>query len=158
MPRSAIGPMLLTRTGTFTSLASAGAVLLALTTGPAAATDLLFAPLSPNFGGNNPIAFQMAQYEKSLSATHAALHAAAARAAAVARQDPNQPFINAIISQLTGLVARNIAEKVANSQNGDAGTIQSGNVTITFVNSDGQLSVTITSPSGTTTLSVPTGG
>ena len=50
-----------------------------------------------------------------------------------------------------------IADKIVNSQNGDAGTIKSGNVAITYVNSDGQLSVTISSPTGSTTLVIPTG-
>ena len=38
------------------------------------------------------------------------------------------------------------------------GTIQSGNVVITYVNSDGQLNVTISSPTGSTMLSIPVGG
>ncbi|KQY27779.1 hypothetical protein ASD21_09145 [Caulobacter sp. Root1455] len=112
--------------------------------------------MSPNFGGFNPVAFQMAQYKKSLEAAEAAAEAAAARSATPS--DPNQAFINAIVSQLNGIVAQTIAQKIANAQPGQAGTVQSGSVTITYVNSDGQLSVTITSPTGTTTLVIPSGG
>ena len=134
-----------------------GSVALCLAAmGSAQATDLLFVPMSPNFGGNNTIAFQMAQFEKGLRDAKAAAQAAALKAATPA--DPSQQFANAIVSQLNGLVARQIAERIANSQPGQAGTIQSGNVSITFVNQDGQLSVTITTPTGTTNLSVPSGG
>lgn len=122
---------------------------------PAQATDLLFAPMSPNFGGNSAIAFQMAQFQKGLRDAKAAADAAAAKAATPV--DPSQQFANAIISQLNGLVAREIAQRIANSQPGQAGTIQSGNVTVTFVNADGQLNVIITTPTGTTSLSVPSG-
>jgi hypothetical protein len=54
-------------------------------------------------------------------------------------------------------VARDVALKIANSQNGDAGTIQSGSVSVTYVNADGQLNISINTPSGSTTLSLPTG-
>jgi hypothetical protein len=139
-------------------LTAGGAVALslALAATPCLATDLRYAPMSPNFGGFNPVAFQMAQYKKSLEAAEAAAEAAAARAGTPS--DPNQAFVNAIISQLNGIVAQTIAQRIANAQNGQAGTIQSGSVTITYINSDGQLSVTITSPTGTTTLVIPAGG
>ncbi len=138
-------------------MASAAAGLsLSLWATPGLSTDLRYAPMSPNFGGFNPVAFQMAQYEKSLKAAQAAADAAAARAAIPG--DPNQAFVNAIVSQLNGIVAQTIAQRIANAQNGQAGTIQSGSVTITYINSDGQLSVTITSPTGTTTLVIPAGG
>jgi hypothetical protein len=132
----------------------AAALSLSLSATPGLATDLRYAPMSPNFGGFNPVAFQMAQYKKSLEAAQDAAEAAANRPAA----DPNQAFVNAIVSQLNGIVAQTIAQKIANAQPGQAGTIQSGSVTITYVNSDGQLSVTITSPTGTTTLVIPSGG
>lgn len=122
---------------------------------PAAATDLHYVLQSPNLGGTNPAALQMAQYVEGLKQAKAAADAAAAKAAQPA--DPNQPFVNAIISQLNGIVAQSVAQKIANSQAGQAGTIQSGDVTITYANSDGQLSVTITTPTGSTTLTVPAG-
>ncbi|WP_296600608.1 curli assembly protein CsgF [Phenylobacterium sp.] len=122
---------------------------------PAAATDLHYALMSPNFGGTNPVAFQMAQYNKALQAARAAAEAAAARTATP--PDPNQAFVNAIISQLNGIVAQTIAQRIANAGAGQAGTIQSGAVTITYMNSDGQLTVTITTPAGSTTLTIPAG-
>jgi len=123
--------------------------------GPAAATDLHYVMLSPNFGGTSPVAFQMAQYNRTLQAARAAAEAAAARAATP--PDPNAAFVNAIVSQLNGIVAQTIAQRIANASNGQAGTIQSGAVTITYMNSDGQLTVTITTPSGSTTLTIPAG-
>ncbi len=86
-----------------------------------------------------------------------AILSAKAAAQAIAAPDPNQQFANAIISQLNSLVARDVALKIANSQNGDAGTIQSGSVSVTYVNADGQLNISINTPSGSTTLSLPTG-
>jgi NAD kinase len=50
-----------------------------------------------------------------------------------------------------------VALKISNSQNGDAGTIQSGNVSVTYVNADGQLNIVINTPTGSTSLSLPTG-
>jgi hypothetical protein len=125
--------------------------------GAAQATDLLYTLQSPSFGGTNSAPFTSAQFEQSLRAQRVANQAAAAAAAAKAGTtvDPNAAFVSAITSQLTGLVAQSIAQKIANSQNGQSGTIQSGGVVITYINSDGQLSVTITSPAGSTTLSIP---
>jgi hypothetical protein len=123
--------------------------------GPACATDLFYILQSPSFGGNNPAAFQSAQFEKSLRDQRAASAAAAAKVTAA--PDPNQQFANAIISQLNSLVARDVALKISNSKDGDAGTIQSGNVSVTYVNSDGQLNIVINTPGGSTTLALPTG-
>jgi hypothetical protein len=122
---------------------------------PGFATDQLYVLQSPSFGGNNPAALQSAQFEKSLRDQRAAAVAAAAKVTAT--PDPNQQFANAIISQLNSLVARDVALKISNSQNGDAGTIQSGNVSVTYVNADGQLNIVINTPTGSTSLSLPTG-
>lgn len=131
----------------------------------ACATDLYYNLMSPNFGGTNAVALSMAQQENSLKTAHAAaVAAAAARAASVtsstgtAANAQNQAFINAIISQLTGLVAYRVATGIANAPPGATGTVQSGDTTITYINNAGALSVTLTSPSGSTTLTVPTGG
>lgn len=135
--------------------AGAAVLMFALAPRPAAATDLHYVIQSPNLGGTNASAFNMAQYSQSLIAAKLAADAAAAKAATPA--DPNQPFVNAIVSQLNGIVAQSVAQRIANAQNGQAGTIRSGSVTISYANSDGQLSVTIISPSGSTTLTVPAG-
>ncbi|CAH2602899.1 Curli production assembly/transport component CsgF [Rhodovastum atsumiense] len=123
------------------------------------ATELHYGLMSPNFGGSNTVPYQMAQAQASLIATQRAAAAAAAKAAAAkaTAADPYAPLISALTSQLTGLVAHNIADRIANSKQGDAGTISTGNVAITYVNSDGQLSVTISSPTGSTTLTIPSG-
>ena len=122
---------------------------------PARATDLRYTLMSPSFGGTDSVPYQMEQAQNALIAAKKAAQATAAKAVVAA--DPYAPLISAITSQLTALVAHNIADKIVNSQNGDAGTIQSGNVAITYVNSDGQLSVTISSPTGSTTLVIPSG-
>jgi hypothetical protein len=124
---------------------------------PSVATDMMYTLMSPSFGGNNPAAVQAAQYEKSLRDQRAASAAAAAAAQAAAAPTATQQFANAIISQLDSLVARDVALKISNSKDGDAGTIQSGNVSVTYVNADGQLNITINTPSGATNLSLPTG-
>ena len=137
------------------------ALLPVLTASSASATDLLYSLQSPSFGGTNNASTMSAQYDQSLKAQKAANQAAAAAAAAAAAKaiaDPNAAFVSAITSQLTGLVAESIAQKIANSQNGQAGTIRSGGVTITYVNSDGQLNVTITTPTGSSNLSIPVSG
>jgi len=143
---------------TVAMLVTSGMLLLS-TAGTASATDLFVVLRSPSFGGTNAAPFQYEQFEKTLRDQRATAKAAASAAAsgATAAADQNQQFANAIISQLNSLVAREIALKIADSKPGDAGTIQSGDVSITFINADGQLNVVITTPSGSTTLSVPTG-
>ncbi len=123
---------------------------------PAAATDLQYVLMSPNFGGSNASALQMAQTVQSLKAAQAAAQAAASRAATPT--DPSQAFVNAIMSQLNGIVAISVAQKLVNTPSNQTSTIQSGNVTLVATNVDGQLTVTITSPTGSTTLTVPSGG
>ena len=86
----------------------------------------------------------------------AAKAAAAAAATAAANSGPNAQFVSAITSQLTGLVAESIAQKIANTTSGGGGTIQSGSTSITYTNVDGELTVDIVSPSGATTLTIPT--
>jgi hypothetical protein len=137
------------------SLLAAVAVMSALLPSLARATDLLYVLQSPAFGGTNPAALQAAEYDKSLAAQRAASIAAAAAAATAA--NPNQQFANAIVSQLNSLVARDVALKIAGSSNGDAGTIQSGGDSVTYVNSDGQLNIVINTPTGSTTVNLPSG-
>lgn len=123
--------------------------------GSAMATDLQYVMMSPNFGGTNSSALQMAQTEQSLKAAKAAAQAAAIKAATPT--DPNATFVNAVISQLNGIVAISVAQKLANTPNNQTSTIVSGNVTLVATNQDGELTITITSPSGSTTLTVPSG-
>ncbi len=124
----------------------------------ARATDLSYVLLSPRFGGTDPAALDAAEYDKSLQQQRAANAAAAASAAqAAASNTPTQQFATAIVSQLNSLVARDVALQIANSQPGDAGTIQSGNISVTYVNADGQLNIVINTPTGSTTLALPTG-
>src|SRR6185312_11987059 len=99
--------------------------------GSAQATDLLYTLRSPSFGGTDNAALTSAQFEQSLKAQRSASQAAATAALRSTTTDPNAAFVSALTSQLTGLVAQSIAQKIANSQNGQAGTIQSGNVVIT---------------------------
>jgi hypothetical protein len=131
---------------------------------PALATDLSYRLTSPSFGGTDPQPYTYAQYEFSQKqAASAAVVAAAASAAAAAKAatsaaaatSPAQEFANSIVSQLQSLVARNVALQIANAQPGQAGSIQSGGASITYVNSDGQLTVNVTTPAGTTSFSVP---
>ncbi len=140
-------------------VAVAAALGFVVASPPVGATDLHYTLLSPSFGGTDTVPYQMEQAQDALIAGKKAATAAAAAAAAqsVVAANPYAPLINAITSQLTALVAYNIASEIANAKPGAAGTIQSGNVSITYVNSDGEISVTITSPTGSTTLVIPSG-
>jgi hypothetical protein len=134
-----------------------GSSLSILAAPPAAATDLFATLQSPAFGGADSAALSAAQTGQSLKVQAAAVKAALQKPP-TPPVDPNAAFISAITSQLTGLVAETIAQKIANSKNGQAGTIKSDGVIITYVNSDGELSITITTPTSTTTLTIPTVG
>jgi hypothetical protein len=142
----------------FLGLLAAAVLASAVSTHAAQATDLNYILQSPAFGGNNPTALNTAEFDKGLAQSRAATAAAAASAAAAkASSGPTQQFANAIISQLNSLVAINVAQQIANSHPGAAGTIKSGNVSVTYVNSDGQLNIVINTPAGSTTLSLPSG-
>jgi hypothetical protein len=124
------------------------------------ATDLAYRLLQPSFGGTDPAPYTYAQYEyNQKKAQQAAAAQVQAKAAAAqnnaAASSPSQEFANSIISQLTSLVARNVALQIANASPGQAGTIQAQGASITYVNADGQLSVSITTATGTTSFSVP---
>jgi hypothetical protein len=137
---------------------AAGSLVSAVAPHAARATDLSYVLLSPRFGGTDPAALDAAEYDKSLQQARAANAAAAVAAAqAAAANGPTQQFANAIVSQLNSLVARDVALTIANSLPGQAGTIQSGNVSVTYVNADGQLNIVINTPTGSTTLNLPTG-
>jgi hypothetical protein len=138
----------------------AGVLLAAGAVRPGLATDLGYRLLSPSFGGTDPAPYAYAQYEfNQKQAQSAAAAAALAKAAAVststAASSPSQQFANSIVSQLQSLVARNVALQIANAQPGQAGSIQSDGASITYVNSDGQLTVNITTSAGITSFSVP---
>ena len=124
----------------------------------ASASDLRYNLLSPAFGGFSRGLLEYEQLEQGLKQQRRADAERRAREAqARSGVDVNQQFTNAIIAQLTSLVARDIASRIANTTNGDAGTIAAGDTSITFVNADGQLNVVIATPTGTTNITVPTG-
>jgi len=119
---------------------------------------------SPNFGGTDGSALQYERLQNTQKSTTRAAQAAAARAAISAAAGGGsttntqaQAFADAIVAQLNAMVSRQIALKIAGSVPGDAGTITANGVTLTYVNVDGQLSVTITTPNGVSTISLPTG-
>lgn len=131
---------------------------------PGFATDLEYRLLSPSFGGTDaaPYAYAVYGFTQKQAASAAAAAAivtaratAAAASSATAAASPAQQFANSIVSQLQSLVARNVALQIANATPGQAGSIQSGGATITYVNADGQLTVDITTAAGTTSFSGP---
>jgi hypothetical protein len=139
-------------------------LLAAASVRPGFATDLGYKLMSPSFGGTDTAPYTYAQYEftqkqaasaAAAAQVTAAKAAAAAAAASAAGSSPAQQFADSIVSQLQSLVARNVALQIANAQPGQAGSIQSNGTSITYVNSDGQLTVNITTSAGTTSFSVP---
>nr|WP_294545501.1 curli assembly protein CsgF [uncultured Rhodopila sp.] len=123
----------------------------------ALATDQLYIMQSPNFGGVNASSLSAAQTAVSMVKQQEAAAAAATAAASAAANSPSQQFANSIISQLDAMVARNIAAQIAGALPGQGGTIQSGSTSISYTNVDGTLNVSITTPTGTTTLAMPSG-
>jgi len=144
------------RIGRHVVLTAISCVLAAFLAGAAAATDLLTGLQAPIFGGSNGASLTAAQTGETLKQQARANAANNNKPPVVV--DPNAAFVQAITSQLTGLVAETIASKIANSTNGQAGTIRSGGVVITYVNSDGELTVTIATPTGTSELTIPVAG
>jgi len=146
------------------SLPLAAALLAVCAIRPGCATDVGYKLMSPSFGGTDTAPLTYAQYEFSqkqaasqaaAAAVATARAAAAATSSAAAAASPAQQFADSIVSQLESLVARNVALQIANAQPGQAGSIQTGGASITYVNSDGQLTVDVTTAAGTTSFTVP---
>ncbi|HQT59747.1 MULTISPECIES: curli assembly protein CsgF [unclassified Acidiphilium] len=136
------------------------ALLISICSPAAQATLETYNLQSPAFGGTNAYSAGLAQQtysskESKIQAQISALKAAQSAAAQAAASSPSAQFTNSILSQLNGLVAYNIASKIANATPGSTGAFQSGNNTVSYVNSGGVTTVTITSPNGTTTLALP---
>ena len=132
--------------------------LICFSSAPGFSEVLTFSFKSPNFGGVNSTAMSMAQQERGLKAAIIANEAtklAAIQAELDAADAKENALVNSILSQLNGLVAYKIANEIVSSTNGQADSFQQGNNTISFINSSGVLSITINSPSGTTSITVP---
>ena len=139
------------------NLIKASLVLIAYCS-PSFGSVLTYTFNSPNFGGNNSYAMTMAQQERGLKAAIDAKQAAKDAAAAAeikAAAAQSSALSNSIMSQLNGLVAYKIANQIVSSSSGDSNSFQSGDNTVSYINTSGVLSIVITSPSGTTTLTLP---
>lgn len=142
-----------------------GAVVLPALIAPSVswATDLQANLTMPSFGGSNTAALSMEQLQNSqIAATNAAKAQAIANAEAAvnpsaATNAASQAFANAIMSQLDSIVSEKIALQITNSSPGTGGTITANGVTLTYVNSDGQLTIDVTTPSGSSVISLPCG-
>lgn len=69
---------------------------------------------------------------------------------------PATRFANALQSQLFMSISQQLSQKIAGLEAGQTGSFSSGDVFISYVRNPSTVSVVITTPTGSTTLELPT--
>ena len=122
--------------------------LLALAT-PAAAQQLVYTPVNPAFGGN-PL--NSTQLEADANAQNPYNKSSATQNLTTA-----QLFAQQLQSELLADLAQQVSQAIFGPNAQDSGTFSFGGETVTFVNQLGEITVTITTPTGqVTTIELPT--
>lgn len=99
-------------------------VLLAAETTPCAATELVYRPISPGFGGhplNDDYVFGTAQSNDRSE-----------RKVRRPFDDPSQRFVRTLQASLMGNIARQVADAIFGENARDSGTFTFGDVTVNF--------------------------
>ncbi|HLI65336.1 MAG TPA: curli assembly protein CsgF [Caulobacteraceae bacterium] len=117
--------------------------------GPALAQQLVYTPINPAFGGNP---FNSTQLEADANAQNQYRNSGATRPETQA-----QLFASELQSQLLGDLANQVSNAIFGPNAQDHGTFAFGGETVTFVRNLGEITVTITDPTGAqTTIQLPT--
>ena len=131
------------------TFAIAGGLLT--TTGSAQAQQLVYTPVNPLFGGN-PL--NAAQLEADANAQNQYRNTGSG---ASQTQTQAQLFASELQSQLLGDLANQVAQAIFGPNAQNSGTFSFGGETVTFVRDLGEITVTITDPTGAqTVIKLPT--
>lgn len=136
------------------------AAVLAGCWGNSLAAELSYTLQSPLVGGTNPYLMQAenqrVQAVRQAEATaKAEAKSAQADARRLAENTPAARFARALESQLYYSVANRLSQDLATLPDGGTGSFRTGDTTIEYRNSNGTLYITITTPTGTSTLELP---
>jgi curli production assembly/transport component CsgF len=119
--------------------------------GKASAQQLVYTPINPAFGGNP---FNSTQLEADASAQNPYKNSGAN---AVKPETQAQLFASELQSQLLGDLANQVSNAIFGPNAQNQGTFSFGGESVTFVRALGQITVTITDPTGAqTVIQLPT--
>jgi curli production assembly/transport component CsgF len=117
--------------------------------GPAAAQQLVYTPINPAFGGN-PL------NSSQLESDAAAQNPFKAKPS-TANLTQSQLFAQQLQSELLADLANQVSQAIFGPNAQDSGTFSFGGESVTFTRSLGEITVTITSPTGAqTVIQLPT--
>ena len=134
----------------FSTFLSTLALLILLST-DAIAQQLVYTPINPAFGGNP---FNSTQLEADASAQDPYKNAGSN---AVKPETQAQLFASELQSQLLGDLANQVSNAIFGPNAANQGTFSFGGESVTFVRNLGQITVTITDPTGAqTVIQLPT--
>ncbi len=127
----------------------------------AVATELTYRLQSPLVGGNNS-ALQAAENsrvnltkqarDKVLAEERQAIREVEQKAA----NSPEARFLSSIQSQIFFSISQKIATQITSLADGESGTFKTGDNVVSYTRSGAELTVTITTPAGTSVMKLPT--
>jgi curli production assembly/transport component CsgF len=130
------------------SLGAAVMAAVVLSAGGAGAQQLIYTPINPAFGGNPG---NSSQLEAAASAQNPF------KAGAGKNLTQAQLFAQQLQSELLASLANQVAEAIFGPNAAPNGTFTFGGETVTFVRSLGEVTITITDPTGqVTVITLPT--
>lgn len=127
----------------------------------AKAAELRYYIQSPLIGGNNS-ALQAAENARANAEKQAREKASAAELQRIrdleqaAAATPEARFLSSLQSQIYFAISQKIATSITGLAEGASGSFQTGDNVVSYTNSGGQLTVTVTTPSGTSVMVLPT--
>ena len=136
-------------------------LLIACLTGPAAAGELSYQLQSTLVGGNSA-ALLSAENTRANAVKQAKDRIIADELKRIrdleqaAANTPEARFLSSLQSQIYFAVSQKIATSITGLANGASGTFTTGNNVVTYANNNGILTVTITTPLGTSVMALPT--
>jgi len=129
------------------TLGSLGSLILAA--GPASAQQLVYTPINPQFGGNP---FNATQLEADASAQNQYKNTGGTQ-----NETQAQLFAQELQSQLLASLANQVAQAIFGPNAAPSGTFSFGGETVSFTRGLGEITITITDPTGAqTVIKLPT--
>ncbi len=124
--------------------------------------ELIYTLQSPLVGGHNA-ALQAAEnarynaikqaYDRKIADEQRRIR----EAAQAAESTPEARFVSSLQQQIYFAISQKIATSITSLSNGAAGSFQTGDNIVSYIRSGNELTVTITTPLGTSIMKLPTG-
>lgn len=135
--------------------------LLTMEAGPLQASDLVYTPINPSFGGNpgnSNHLFAVANAQKSATAfdSKSSLSGSGSGGSGSgAGTSSASLFVAQLQGRLLSALASQVTDAIFGENPQDHGTVTFGDTTVVFDNTGTAITLTITDPTGVTVISVP---